>query len=131
MRSRALPVTGAAILQVILNVVVNFPGPWWYMVPGAEETPAFVIYVGIVLGVLGLVAAVGLWMLRTWGFWLTVILGVLNILLSILGLPMVPTGALQAALAVQAVGFVLVLVLVVLPSSRGAFATAQQPSRVR
>jgi hypothetical protein len=28
MRSRPLPVTVAAILQVLLNVL-NFPGPWW------------------------------------------------------------------------------------------------------
>ncbi|MCA1838615.1 MAG: hypothetical protein LC674_07755 [Actinobacteria bacterium] len=63
MRSRPLPVTVAAILQIVLNVL-NFPGPWWSVFPGAEEAPAFVIYSGIVLGIVGLVAAVGLWMMK-------------------------------------------------------------------
>src|SRR5215217_1552024 len=107
MSLRPLAVSVAAILQVILSLL-NLPGPWWYMVPGAEETPTFVIYAGIVLGIVGLVAAVGLWVLRTWGLWLTVILCVLNILLNISGLPMVPTLALQAAIAVQTVVFVVV-----------------------
>jgi hypothetical protein len=35
---------------------------------------------------------------------------------------MVPTAALQAAIAVQIVGFALIIVLVVLPTSRHAFA---------
>jgi uncharacterized membrane protein (DUF2068 family) len=120
MRSRPLPVTIAAILLALFSLM-NFPGPWWYLVPGAAEaTPMFVIYSGIVLGIVGLVGAVGLWILKTWGFWLTIIVCVLNILLNVSGLAMVPTGALQAAIAVQTVGFVLTIVLVVLPASRRA-----------
>jgi uncharacterized membrane protein (DUF2068 family) len=116
MRSRPLPVTIAAILVALFSLM-NFPGPWWYLVPGAvEATPMFVIYSGIVLGIVGLVGAVGLWILKTWGFWLTIIVCVLNILLNVSGIAMVPTGALQAAIAVQTVGFVLTIVLVVLPA---------------
>jgi uncharacterized membrane protein (DUF2068 family) len=90
------------------------------MVPGAEETPAFVIYLGIVLGLMGIVAAVGLWLIKTWGFWATIIVCVLNIILNVSGLAMVPTAALQAAIAVQTVGFIVTIVLVVLPSARRA-----------
>ncbi len=51
---RALPVTVAAILMALFSLM-NFPGPWWYTIPGAmEETPMIVIYVGIVLGIAGL-----------------------------------------------------------------------------
>jgi hypothetical protein len=121
MHSRPLPVTVAAILMALFSLM-NFPGPWWYAVPGAEETPMFVIYVGIVLAVVGIGAAVGLWMLKKWSLWATIIVSVLNILLNVLGLGMVPTAALQAAIAVQTIGFVLTIVLVVLPTTRRAFA---------
>jgi len=61
-----MPVTVAAILLALFSLM-NFPGPWWYLVPGAAEvTPMFVIYSGIVLGIVGLVGAVGLWMMKTW-----------------------------------------------------------------
>jgi uncharacterized membrane protein (DUF2068 family) len=117
---RSLPLTAAAVLMALFSLM-NFPGPWWYLVPGAvEATPMFVIYSGIVLGIVGLVAAVGLWMLKRWSFWLTIVVCVVNILLNVFGLAMVPTVALQAAIAVQTVGFVLLLVLVVLPDTRRA-----------
>ncbi len=119
MRSRALPVTVAAILMGLFSVM-NFPGPWWYVVPEAMEAPTFVIYSGIVLGLLGIVAAVGLWMLKTWSFWLTIIVCVLNILLALPTPAMVQTGELLALIAVQTVGFILAIVLVVLPDSRRA-----------
>jgi uncharacterized membrane protein (DUF2068 family) len=122
MPSRPLPVTVAAILLALFSLM-NFPGPWWYAIPGAmEETPMFVIYSGIVLGIVGIVAAVGLWMLKRWGFWLTTVVLVVNILFNLSGVFMVHSGGLLAAIAIQTVGFVLTLVLVVLPSARRAFA---------
>src|SRR5215210_1149325 len=114
MSPRPLPVTVAAILMALFSLM-NFPGPWWYVVPGvAEVTPMFVIYSGIV----GIVAAVGLWMLKTWSLWLTIVVCVLNILLNASGLVMMLPGALKALIAIQTIGFILTLVLVVLPSSR-------------
>ena len=90
-----------------------------------------VIYVSLVLGIVGIVAAVGLWMLKKWGLWLNIVISVLNILLNMFGVFAVQSGALQAALAVMAIGFVITLVLGVLPATRHAFATAERPSRVR
>ena len=131
MSPRPQTVTAAAILMALVSVM-NFPGPWWYAVPGAmEETPMFIIYSGIVLGIVGIVAAVGLWMLKTWGLWLTIVVCVLNILLSVPAPFMVQSGGLLVLIAVQTIGFVLVIVLVVLPTSRRALAAADQPSRVR
>ena len=63
---RPLPVTIAAILMALISLV-GLPGP---LLPGSEEVPPVVIYGGIVLGIVGLIAAVGLWMLKKWGFWL-------------------------------------------------------------
>jgi uncharacterized membrane protein (DUF2068 family) len=124
MHTRPQTVTVAAILMALFSVM-NFPGPWWYVVPGAmEETPMFVIYSGIVLGVVGIVAAVGLWLLKTWSLWLTIVVCVLNILLSLPAPVMVQSGGLLALIAVQTIGFILVVVLVALPTSRRAFAAA-------
>jgi uncharacterized membrane protein (DUF2068 family) len=122
MSLRPLPVTVAAILMALFSLM-NFPGPWWYVVPGAmEETPMFIFYSGIVLGIVGIVAAVGLWMLKKWSLWLTIIVCVINILLSMPAPAMVSSAGLLALIAVQAIGFVLVIVLVVLSTSRRAFA---------
>jgi uncharacterized membrane protein (DUF2068 family) len=121
MNSRPQTVTAAAILLALFSLM-NFPGPWWYVVPGAmEETPMFIIYSGIVLGIVGIVAVVGLWRLSTWGFWLTIVVCVINILLSVPAPVMVQSGGLLALIAVQTIGFVLVIVLVVLPTSRRAW----------
>ena len=131
MSRRPQPVTVAAILLALFSLM-NFPGPWWYAVPGAAEvTPMFVLYSGIVLGVVGLVAAVGLWMMKTWSLWLTIVVCVVNILFNVSGLVMVLPGGLKALIAVQAVGFVLTLMLVVLPSTRRALSATERPSRVR
>ena len=131
MSPRPLPVTVAAILLALFSLM-NFPGPWWYAVPGAAEvTPMFVLYSGIVLGIVGLVAAVGLWMMKTWSLWLTIVVCVINILFNVSGLVMVLPGGLKALIAVQTVGFVLTLVLVVLPSTRRALSATERPSRVR
>jgi uncharacterized membrane protein (DUF2068 family) len=124
MSPRPLPVTVGAILMALFSLM-NFPGPWWYAVPGAmEETPMFIIYSGIVLGIVGLVAAVGLWMVKKWSLWLTIIVCGINILLSVPAPAMVSSAGLLALIAVQTIGFVLVIVLVVLSTSRRAFAAS-------
>ncbi len=115
---RPLAVTVAAILMVLISLV-GLPGP---LLPGSEEVPAVVIYGGIVLGVVGLVAAVGLWMLKKWGFWLTIVVSVLNLLSAAPGIALAPNAALQAAAAVGVVVPALIIVLVVLPISRRAYA---------
>jgi hypothetical protein len=131
MRPRSLPVTVAAILLVLLSLF-DFPFPWLLLFPGVEEPPAFVIYSGIVLGIVGLVVAVGLWMMKPWRLWSTIVVCVLNFLLGAPGVVMAPTAAMQATVAVTEVVAVLIIVLVVvLPTSRRALATAEQPSRVR
>jgi hypothetical protein len=130
-RTRPQPVTIAAILLVLLSLF-DFPWPWMLLFPGMEEKPpAFVIYSGYVLGIVGLVVAVGLWMLSKWSFWATIVVSVLNFLLGAPGVVMAPGAALKAVVAVTEVVAVLIIVLVVLPTSRRALAPAERPSRVR
>ena len=129
MRSQPLPLTVAAILLVLLSLM-NFPFPWWFLFPGVEDPPAFVIYSGIVVGLVGLVVAAGLWMLKTWSLRAAVIVCVINLLVGAPGVVMGPTAALRATVLVTEVVAVLVIVLVVVPSSRRALATGARPSRV-
>src|SRR5215204_5352469 len=118
MRSRPLPVTVAAILLVLLSLF-DFPWSWMLLFPGVEAPP-FVIYSGIVLGIVGIVVAVGLWMMKTWSLWATVVVCVLNFLLGAPGVVMAPTAAMKVVVAVTEVAAVLIIVLVVLPTSRRA-----------
>ena len=128
MRSRPLPVTVAAIIQA-LSSLLSLPGP---LLPGSEGVPVVVLYSGIVLGVAGLVASAGLWILKKWGLWLTILVNVLGGLSAAPGVGAAPNAALQAVAIVFVLISVLVIVLVVLLSSRRALATADQsPSRVR
>ena len=127
MRSRPLPVTVGAVVQALFSLL-SLPGP---LLPGSEGVPAVVLYSGILLGVAGLVASAGLWMLKKWGLWLTIVVNVLGALSAAPGLVVAPNAALQASALVGVLISALIIVLVVLPSSRRALATADQPSRVR
>ena len=121
MRSRPLPVTVAAVLLALfsaLSVVSIF-------VPAfSEGVPAVVVYGGAVLGILGLVAAYGLWTLKRWSVWLTIILSVLNLLSAAPGIAFAPTTLLFVGALVTVVVSALIIVLVVLPTSRRAFAAS-------
>src|SRR5215207_2019939 len=129
---RPLPVTVAAILLVLLSLF-DFPWPYQLLFPMATEAPpAFILYSGYVLGIVGLVIAVGLWMLQRWSLWATIVVCVLNFLLGAPGVVMAPGAALKAVIVLTEVVAVLIIVLVVLPDSRRALADAEQPSsRVR
>ena len=114
---RPLSVTIAVVLLALFSVLnLAFP-----LFP-TEGIPAFVVYSGVALGVIGLAAAAGLWMLRKWSIWLTVIVSVLNILAAAPGVAAAPNGALQAAATVTVIVFALIVVLVMLPASRRAHA---------
>jgi hypothetical protein len=133
MRSRPLPVTVAAIVLALFSVLWDLSFPLWAeAVPREEEIPVFIVYLTVVVGVVGLIGAFGLWMLRKWGLWLAIVVSVLNILDAASGVVGAPNALLQVAAAVVVIAYVLILVLVVLPTSRRALATAGQPSsRVR
>ncbi len=116
MSARPLPVTVAAVLLALFSLVniitVFFP---------SGGVPKFVIYLGLVLGVLGLIGAAGLWGLKRWGLWLTIVVSVLNILSAAPGLAFAPTPTLRVLATVGVVGFALVIVLAVLPGMRRTY----------
>ena len=131
MRYRPQGVTIAAILLVLLNLF-NFPWPWLILFPWAQPPPAIVIYTGLALGVVGLVVAVGLWMMKAWSYRATIIVCALNLLSGAPGVVLGPTVGVRVLSAVLEVVALLIIALVVLHDSRRALATAGQPSsRVR
>ncbi len=116
MRARPLPVTVAAVLLVLFSLT-NLLTPFLPM----EGVPAFVVYLGVALGVAGLLAAAGLWMLKRWALWLTIVVSALNILSAAPGLAFAPNAGLRVGATLTVVGFAVVVLLVVLPNSRRAY----------
>ena len=116
MSARPQSLTVAVVLLVLLSLV-NVISP---LLP-SEGIPAFVIYSSVVLGVVGLIGAAGLWMLKRWGLWLTIVVAVLNILSAAPGLVFAPSTTLFIFALITVVGFAVVLVLAVLPDSRRAY----------
>ena len=130
-RPRPLPLTVATILLVLLSLF-GFPFPWLLLFPGVEQQPpAFILYSGIVLGIVDLVVAVGLWMMKAWSYGASIVVCVLNFLLGAPSVVMALVAAIRVTVGVLEVAAVLIIELVVLPSSRRALATADQPARVR
>jgi uncharacterized membrane protein (DUF2068 family) len=87
----------------------------------SEGVPAWVVYSGVVLGVVGLIGAVGLWMLKRWRLWLTIIVSVLNILSAAPGLVFAPNFTWRILAVVGVVGFASVILLAVLTEACRAY----------
>src|SRR5215204_4909253 len=117
MRSRPLSVNIAAGLLVLLGLF-GFPFVWRLLFPGVEEPPAFVVYSGLVIGILSLVVAAGLWLMKPWSLWAAVVVCVLNVLSGLPGVILGPTAGIKVACVVLVLAAVLAMVLVVLPTSR-------------
>ncbi len=126
MRTRPLPVTMAAALLALFSLA-TLALPLIVI----EAMPAVVVYSGVALGLAGLAASGGLWMLKKWGLWLTIVTCVVNIVWAVPGLAVVLTIPLSRSNPVVVIGFVLslmtvaafvlVIALAVLPSSRRAY----------
>jgi hypothetical protein len=109
---------------VVLLSLFDFPWLYRLLFPGVVEPPAFLNYLGYVLGIAGIVVAIGLWMMQKWSLWATIVVCVLNFLLGAPGVVMAPGAALKAVIVLTEVVAVLIIVLVVLPTWRRTFASA-------
>ncbi len=116
MHTRPQPVTIGIVLLALLSLL-NFISP---LLP--TDYPTIVLLLGGALGVVGLLAAAGLWMLRRWALLLTIIVSVLNLVLSVPGIVAEPHTMGKLLAGVTSVGFILIIVLVMRANSRRALA---------
>jgi hypothetical protein len=119
----------ATVLLMLLNLF-HFSTLLIYP-PNSPRLPGFIYYYSIFAGVVGLIAVVGLWTLKRWGWWLSTSIAALSILASAPYVVLYPhigagggTGG-KVTAGVVALCYVLVLVLVVLPATRKAVAAAR------
>jgi hypothetical protein len=121
MRALPLPVAIAMLLLVILTLTNFLPLALALLVVGK---PTALSYLLVVVGVIGLIGARGLWMLKRRAMWLVIIVCVLNILIG-LNFLINATEIVSLAMAINEfifiVLFALVILLVVLPNSRRAY----------
>jgi uncharacterized membrane protein (DUF2068 family) len=75
----------------------------------------------VVLGVVGLIGALGLWMPKRWALWLTIVVSELNILSAAPGLAFAPTPTLKVLATIGVVGFAVVILLAILPGPRRTY----------
>ena len=118
MNARPQPVSIAAVLLALLSLPNVF-----YPLLALEGELVPLIYLTVVFGVAGLIAAAGLWMLKRWALWLSIAMCLLGGIFSWAPvIPQAPSALHRVLAAVVVVGSVLIIVLVVLPSSRRAYA---------
>jgi uncharacterized membrane protein (DUF2068 family) len=108
------PVFIAMVLLALLSLTNLVPAQSVIL----EGNPTAAVFLPIVVGVGGLVGAWGLWMLKRWAMWLVIVVCVLNILMTA---PELTSPFMAIYAAIYIVVCALVIVLVVLPSSRRAY----------
>jgi hypothetical protein len=116
---RPVAVTVAVALSVLM-IIGNLASPAFPAGSGDERIPQAAIVISVILGIVGIPAAIGLWLLRRWGMIATIVVAALNLLVSLPGIAGAPTTWLQVLSGVGVLVSLAVLVLVLLPESRRA-----------
>ena len=115
---RPLNVTIAAILLEVFSAL-NLVSP--LILGASDEVPAFTGCLHVALGVAGLVASAGLWILKKWGVALAIVVSVLNALSATPGVPFAPTADLFGSAVVAVAVFASMAILVILPGTLRTF----------
>jgi len=109
---------GAIALLVLLSLFSASA----LLMPASIQPPPQVAYPALLFGIAGLVAAVGLWQQKRWGWVLAIIVAALSLLLAVPGIVVAPDGLPKAVSWALIVLYALVLVLLALPATREAVA---------
>ena len=120
MKTKLPAVLSIAIILLILTsflfwVAVFLP------VNGSNPGPPVVVYGSVVLGVLGLVAAFGIFYLKRWGMWLSIGVSIFSAFFGVGGIASSSSPLTKGLCIVLVALYVLIIVLVVLPSARQAY----------
>jgi hypothetical protein len=120
---RLQTVTIAVVLQALLSVGgIIFGISALLSGADAEGPPMFILVTTLTIGVLGLVSAWGVWQGKRWGMISTIVLRLLDSLGAAPAIVFAPTTALMMSAIVGIALSVVVIVLLLLPASRRAFA---------
>jgi len=109
----------ASILLILASLVFGLTA----FLPGADRDPGppVVLYASVILGVLGLIAASGIFARKRWGRWLSILASVFSAFFAAGGI-LYSSDAITKGLAALLVAlYALVIVLVVLPSARQTY----------
>jgi peptidoglycan/LPS O-acetylase OafA/YrhL len=115
--------TTALLTVLVLLLVLGIGHLFVPFVPDAEKIPPTVRYGDIVLGILSLITAIGLWNVQRWATVLTTIIAALNILSAAPGIVAAPNSALRVVTAVYVVLSLLIIILIALRSARWSTAS--------
>jgi hypothetical protein len=116
--------SAALTAGIVLLGLISLVNILLVLIPAEEEgPPAIIVWGGVVLGVAGLVAAVGLWQRRRWALWTAGVVLVLGILSAAPGIPFASDAGLRLAATAGAAFGVVNLVLLFRPASRAALST--------
>jgi uncharacterized membrane protein len=122
---RPLTVTIAVALQGLLSLLgIIFSIHDLTAGPNPEGPPMFIIILSLIIGVLGLATAWGIWQGKRWGVTSTLVLRGLDILGTAPGIFFAPTLVLQILCVVGIALSVVVIVLLLLPASRRVLASS-------
>ncbi|HEX6553924.1 MAG TPA: hypothetical protein VF026_14245 [Ktedonobacteraceae bacterium] len=113
--SRPLVLTLAVIFLVLISLGS-------LATPLLSDPPIPVQVLSVVLGLLCLLAAYGLWNRKRWGMIVAIVVSAINALSGVPGLLVQPNLPATLAAGVGIVISVLIIVLTVLPSARAAYA---------
>jgi uncharacterized membrane protein (UPF0136 family) len=119
-RTRPVAVTAAVVLSVLL-ILGNFAGPFLPQGSGDDKVPTFIIVLGVILGLVGIAAAIGLWQLRRWGLILTIVVSALNLLSAAPGVAFGPGTGIKILAGISVVLPAVIIVLALLPDARRAY----------
>lgn len=111
---RPTALLSALVLLVILGVGHLFIP----FVPDAGKIPSPVVYGDVLLGLMSLIAAFGLWKEQGWGAILTLIIAALNIVSAAPGVVVAPNMGLRVVTAVYVLVSLLIIALVAFSSER-------------
>ena len=93
-------------------------------ISGADDPGlAITVSVGVLVGVLDLVAATGVFVVKRWGMWLAVVASVFALVFAIGGAVLTDPSLTKVLCIVLTALTVLVIVLAILPSARQAYMT--------
>ncbi len=110
------------MVALVLLALLSLGNLVFLFIPGTNNIPPAIVYSSVVAGVIGLVAAFGLWKARRWGMILTIIVSAFNMLSAAPGLLVAPSPGLRVTAGLYVALSVLIIVLVLLPSARQAYA---------